>query len=601
MNKIFTTIGLLAGVLSCTGKRQSGDANGANALTFDTIRVLEKIKLLEYGIDTLPRAEVFIELIYPKSCSPKTDLKKLQSLFYEIIFDEENDSPSSLEQTLERYIKSYTEEYRENARYFEEELKESPHVDMADEHRHYNYSPYTRINNEIDFYNKSLLNFTSNFESVQSGRITREIKYSSIDLISTKKLTEADIFNSGYKEELAPIIRNKLLEAVMELFGNVESDRDPKNSFYDFYTIYANGNFMIDDKGLHYIYNQDEVTPPIFGTFEIDIAFQEVAHLLNPEILSSMGINTQDNRKKSGVRNKTGSMAQQEETNRRRDYSEFPIAYVKEGGLYFFNPENQTIKRFTEEADSVFNCVYSDKNNMFYYMVSKNGMLSFKEVDLAVTPIQISLLKGLKSATQDFFSETYGEKAALSFINNNLLLECDFEWDYYSFSKYLEYSIDWNTLSKLDGEMFYEKYINFIEREGPDTDYNPIFDKAKPLVISEEQIDGDELEYYLTEESADKSKIIFAILVGFGDLPHGPYCVANADGSMMKLLNDTDMGSKFKPVWCNNNAVYIRKREIGEYEYIKELCYTIASTNEVAVIDSNVDYYAVRINGSTHF
>ena len=55
MKKIFYTIVLIAVVLSCTGKRQSGDANGANALTFDTIRVLEKIKLLEYGIDTLPR------------------------------------------------------------------------------------------------------------------------------------------------------------------------------------------------------------------------------------------------------------------------------------------------------------------------------------------------------------------------------------------------------------------------------------------------------------------------------------------------------------------------------------------------------------------
>ena len=249
----------------------------AKTLAFDTLKVVEKIKLLENGVDTLPHAELSIEFIYPKSYGSKADLKKLQSLFYQIIFDEENESVSSPHQAIERYIKSYTEEYR----------------DEASDYSH-DYSQYSQIDNEIDFYNKSLLSFTSNFENVHSGKVMREIKYSVIDLKSMKKLTEADMFKPGYEEPLAQIIRNKLLEAAMEWFEDVGIDQNPRNSFDDFDAIHANGNFKIDDKGLHYMYNQNEVARAIFGAFEIDIALKEVAHLFNLEVLNDLGINGED-------------------------------------------------------------------------------------------------------------------------------------------------------------------------------------------------------------------------------------------------------------------------------------------------------------------
>ena len=112
------------------------------------------------------------------------------------------------------------------------------------------------------------------------------------------------------------------------------------------------------------------------------------------------------------------------------NYNDFPVAYVKNSVLYFFNPENETTVQFTEETDSVFNCVYSDRDAMFYYSVSRNGMLSFKKVDLSTTPGQPQLIIDLNKPAQEFFSQTNYDKANLKFLENNLLLEYDFIWDF---------------------------------------------------------------------------------------------------------------------------------------------------------------------------
>ncbi len=280
-----------------------------------------------------------------------------------------------------------------------------------------------------------------------------------------------------------------------------------------------------------------------------------------------------------------------EEVNLSEEYS---IAYVKEGELYFFSLENQSVVKFTEESDTIFNCVFSDKEDILYYTISQNGMLSLKKLDFSVTPLQITLLKELERPAKEFLTQTYGEKAELGFVNDNLLLECGFSWEVYAFTEFLEYKIADNTISKLSWEYIFDNYIGFIERNEPTKDYNHIYNKTRQLFFSDVQDDGDEIEFYFTEETVDESKIIFSVLTGFGDLPHGPYCVANADGSMINILDDTDMGLHFKPTWKNNNAVYIRDRKTKEHERIKELCYTIESTNETVVIDSNVDYYTVR-------
>lgn len=280
------------------------------------------------------------------------------------------------------------------------------------------------------------------------------------------------------------------------------------------------------------------------------------------------------------------------------NYNDYPIAYVKEGGLHFFNPEDQTSVQFTEETDTVFNCVYSDNDAMFYYTVSRNGMLSLKEIDLSVAPVQPKPLVNWNKPATEFFTKTYGEKAKLIFLKNNLLLEYNYLWDYFCFTEFLEYSIDRNVLTTINRDQFEQKYGYYpTSVVTPEKDFTFIYDKAKQLALSTSDYadEGFEIEYFFKGASADGSKIVFSIMLSMGDLAHGPYCVANTDGTMITLLQETDMAYySLIPLWSNNNAVFMQNKSVGEYETITELYYTLAAENTPALIDQNVDYFAVR-------
>lgn len=279
------------------------------------------------------------------------------------------------------------------------------------------------------------------------------------------------------------------------------------------------------------------------------------------------------------------------------NYNDFPVAYVKNSVLYFFNPENEATVQFTEETDSVFNCVYSDKDAMFYYSVSRNGMLSFKKVDLSATPVQPQSIIDLNKPAEKFFTETYGSKAKLYFLKNNLFLESDFYWEMYGFSKIIDYSLDNNEISIIDRGDYYDKYLQYEEEPCEDSGSRNrvVFNKAKQMDLSKYMVEPD-FEVYCEPMSfsANCNKMAFAVITGFGDLPHGPYCIANTDGTMMQLLDGTDIGSDYSPIWSNNNAVFERTKEISEDESVYEFCYTRATDNTPVLIDQDVDYFAVR-------
>lgn len=294
---------------------------------------------------------------------------------------------------------------------------------------------------------------------------------------------------------------------------------------------------------------------------------------------------------------------QSEEPIRQTDYNQYPIAYIKiDGKLYFFNPEDQSIVQFKEETDSVFNCVYSDMDAMFYYSTYKSGVLTIKKVDLSVLPIQISQVTELKKPEEELYNQTDYSRAQLRFTNNHLLLEHDFIWDSYSYSKFIDISLADNSTSIFDQWELEDRYTGqdvTPEVEMAMKNFDAVCEKAKQLDLSKYKTDPNyvvETEYYFEGASYDGQKILFTILTEFGDLGHGPYCVANADGTMLKLI-DKDISDPQKPIWSNHNVVFLNTRRIGnkeDYNYITELFYTLADTFEIEVIDENVNYFSVR-------
>lgn len=574
---------------SCTGIKKKG----VNVVAFDSIVMQEKIKLLPNKPDSLPYATLDIKFIYPKTFNSKEQLQKLQSVFYENVLGEKCANASTPDSAVATYVKNYINLYRESTADYNEMLLESGEDNVP----HYIYMHTRSVYNIIEYKNENLLNFSVISDEYLGGAHGYYSQHNVIVNLNTlEEIQEADIFVSDYKEPLAQVIKQKLLKSLRKE-NKGESDELLKQYFFDFDKISPNNNFLMDDKGLYYTYNFYEIAPYASGMFYAFVPYSEITHLLNLELFAEF-FPDMDLKKDA---NEPITAEETQSTN----YNEFPIAYVKNAELYFFNPENHTIMKFTQETDPVFNCVYSDQDDMFYYTVLQNENIVIKQVDLSVVPAQPKLLFNLNKPAKEFYSETYGEKALLRYIKGSLLLECDFVWDFYNFTKYYEYSIKDNTIATIDWDQFERKfgYHPYSSRETTN-DYSSIYNKSKKLDLSkymnEHNIDS-EREYFFKGISADGSKIIFAIMLDMCDLAHGPYCVANIDGSNMQVLEDTDMGSAFKPLWSNNNVVYLcsyeSETELNEWggaKTIDELCYTQASDNSIKRIDQDIDYYAVR-------
>lgn len=96
-----------------------------------------------------------------------------------------------------------------------------------------------------------------------------------------------------------------------------------------------------------------------------------------------------------------------------------------------------------------------------------------------------------------------------------------------------------------------------------------------------------ETEFNSFTLSPDETKILYGAIIEKGDLGHGPYCIANKDGSNQMILEQTDIGSNKNPVWLKNNSIIFT-------DYEKNLF--VANNDELSIqkIAENVSLYGAR-------
>ena len=96
-----------------------------------------------------------------------------------------------------------------------------------------------------------------------------------------------------------------------------------------------------------------------------------------------------------------------------------------------------------------------------------------------------------------------------------------------------------------------------------------------------------ETEFISFTLSPDETKILYGTIIEMDDLGHGPYCIANKDGSNQMILEQTDIGSNKNPVWLKNNSIIFT-------DYEKNLF--VANNDELSIqkIAENVSLYGAR-------
>ena len=100
-----------------------------------------------------------------------------------------------------------------------------------------------------------------------------------VNLETGNRVTEDDIFNDDYEEDLAKI----LVEAIA-LYNNVDKVADLENiGFYNINEIFPNRNFYVDDVGVTYTFNENDIAAGALGATSVRIPYEKIRHLLRKD------------------------------------------------------------------------------------------------------------------------------------------------------------------------------------------------------------------------------------------------------------------------------------------------------------------------------
>ena len=243
-----------------------------NDVTFDSISVDKTYHLLENPEN--PNCNLQINFTYPAKYDNKDILKKIQQQFVYSYFGDGYENLSPEEATAK-----YTEDYLNNYKDLEDEYKAE--VAKADETPVGAWFSYFEMSSDDIAYNKNdILRYTVNFENYTGGAhgahsFTNHV----IDMKTGNLIKEDDIFIEGFQEDLAQILIDRIAKQ-----NTVENPKELENiGFFSIDEIFPNGNFLIDDNGITYTFNEYEIAAYVVGATNVHLPYEEIQYLLKKE------------------------------------------------------------------------------------------------------------------------------------------------------------------------------------------------------------------------------------------------------------------------------------------------------------------------------
>lgn len=248
------------------------------------------------------------------------------------------------------------------------------------------------------------------------------------------------------------------------------------------------------------------------------------------------------------------------------DLENCDVAILDNGKVTFYNSEKGTFVPYVIEKDSVINGAF-DEYDGFCYTVKIGDSLYLKEVYLYNYDSYPVMLAAWGLSINDCVSETYGKAADLFYINekNRIGIFHEFSWDFYDFSEVKFYDVETQTLMNdwidemseadvdVDDDVAQDEEEAMSEEENPhfvQTDNNFNYVVGDRYICLSDKINFKDYcsdpEYYSAPEfqsiSIDPTNrfVAYYAYIEWGDLGHGPLCVASLDGNRQMALKDTD-------------------------------------------------------------
>lgn len=268
----YKNLAFLLAILALTGCKTEVKKGQKNDILFTPIQKEETYHLLENADN--PNCDLQLTFTYPAKYADKDILDKIQKLFIFSYFGETYDLYSPQE-AVNKYAESYLQMYKELEEDYKQDIKNADTIPVDAW-----YSYYESSSNEITFNSDHIISYIVSFDNYTGGaHESHSVTNHVIDLTKGEFITEADIFVDGFETHLAQLLVNAIAEQ-----HNLEDPKELENKgYFSIDEIYPNGNFLIDERGITYSFNEYEIAAYVIGITNVHFPFEKIQHLLRQE------------------------------------------------------------------------------------------------------------------------------------------------------------------------------------------------------------------------------------------------------------------------------------------------------------------------------
>jgi hypothetical protein len=255
---------LLVTFSACENKK----VDAPNDIVYDSI-IISKIYHLDND-STNPSCSLKIKFVYPSQYADSVILDKMQKEFNYALLEDESYEMLSPAKAVDKYITDYIANYIDAAKVQFPDWVDSEETDDF-------FSFYKDLSSEILFNKGGIISYRTSAMDYKGGASSSTLyKNVVFDLKTGYPVTESDIFTPDYKTVLSTMLINKILSQ-----NNVSKTEDLLESgYWGINDITSNNNFSIDEKGLTYIFNQNEYSAPSLGVINVPFTYEELRPIL---------------------------------------------------------------------------------------------------------------------------------------------------------------------------------------------------------------------------------------------------------------------------------------------------------------------------------
>jgi len=188
------------------------------------------------------------------------------------MFEDEAYEKLSPGEAVNKYAEDYIAGYKYDAKTYFPDWHESGEPEDY-------FSYFKVLDSKVIFDMAGLLSYQISSEDRKgSAKPSTGFRNVVIDLNEGNVLSEQDIFIEDYKKILNPILISKIL-----VQNKAQKPGDLLQYGYWIDDLSSNNNFLIDDKGITYIFNPNEYSTISLGEIQVFIPYGDIKDILKPK------------------------------------------------------------------------------------------------------------------------------------------------------------------------------------------------------------------------------------------------------------------------------------------------------------------------------